>query len=258
MNIRLVNIVLFFCLYQTVFCQIHVAYERNIDLWKPYTEYAQEYSKKNDQINSNTQSLSIGYNLQKTSLNDVVLEFSYKTINHRVLDVIRSIQVIEYSLGTGEHLDTSYIKGSADLITKSHNLGFNFGYGKTLFQVKKQTGKIYCNIGLYLFEISKSQYVYDAEFINNLPGTFNHYYYQPDYSRMNYRYGFFLSSINLSTYYKHVWQLHENFSLAGRLSLGTNLYSEWDQFKKYVWLGAGLELGFGKPRSIGAKIDSEK
>ena len=56
--------------------------------------------------------------------------------------------------------------------------------------------------------------------------------------------GFFLSGVNISAYYRQVFQLHENFSLAARISLGTNLYSDWDQYKKYAWLGLGLEMGF--------------
>jgi hypothetical protein len=55
-----------------------------------------------------------------------------------------------------------------------------------------------------------------------------------------------LSSIDLSIFYSNRWQLKDNFSLGARVSLGTNLYSDWDQFKKYAWLGLGLELGFGK------------
>jgi hypothetical protein len=46
--------------------------------------------------------------------------------------------------------------------------------------------------------------------------------------------------------------------LAARVSVGTNLYSEWDQFRKYVWMGVGLEMGFGKPRGLGARNRSEE
>ena len=236
----------------SMFGQIQLVYERNIDLWKPYTDFAQDYQKLNDQIYSYTQTASLGYNVRSKGSNNIVCELSYKKINHQVLGVIRSIQVIEYSPGSGAHLDTSFVNGSADLKTVSHSLGLNFGFGRSIFQLKKQTGKIYGNVGIYMFEKSQSEYVYDSDFTTSLPDSYNHLYFQPSRSYLNYRYGFFLSSINFSTYYKHVWQLHENFSLAARVSIGTNVYSDWDQFRKYVWMGVGLELGFGKGRRLGA------
>ena len=42
---------------------------------------------------------------------------------------------------------------------------------------------------------------------------------------------------------------NENFDFVLRASLGTNLYSDWDQFKSYAWLGLGIELGFGNGKS---------
>jgi hypothetical protein len=34
-----------------------------------------------------------------------------------------------------------------------------------------------------------------------------------------------------------------------KVYVGTNLYSDWDQFKKYAWVGLGLEMGFGKVKA---------
>lgn len=52
-----------------------------------------------------------------------------------------------------------------------------------------------------------------------------------------------LSIINMQFYYGYNFISSTHFSVAGKVSIGTNLHSDWDQFKKYVWIGAGLEVG---------------
>jgi hypothetical protein len=66
-----------------------------------------------------------------------------------------------------------------------------------------------------------------------------------------------LVNVNFSIYTEYQFLINDRFSLGSKLSFGTNLYSDWDQFRKYVWMGVGLELGFGKPRSLGTRKKSE-
>jgi hypothetical protein len=65
--------------------------------------------------------------------------------------------------------------------------------------------------------------------------------------------GFFPSSLTTDIFYRYLWIVSDKFNLGTRISLGTNLYSDWDQFKKYAWLGLGLELGFGKVKASKVK-----
>jgi hypothetical protein len=119
---------------------------------------------------------------------------------------------------------------------------------KLFLPKKKQNGTLGLGTEIFLFEN------YEAHFYNK-QGEREDYDYQP-FNQYETVLG--LASINLSTYYRHTFQLHENFSLAARISLGTNLYSDWDQFKKYAWFGVGLEMGFGKVKQIGEHSRSEQ
>jgi hypothetical protein len=60
------------------------------------------------------------------------------------------------------------------------------------------------------------------------------------------RHNFFLSAVDLNVFYQFNWIISPNFSLGLRASIGTNLYSDWNQFKKYLWAGFGLHVGFLK------------
>jgi hypothetical protein len=54
--------------------------------------------------------------------------------------------------------------------------------------------------------------------------------------------------LNVSLDYNIMLLLKKGFSLGATVQIGTNLYSDWDQFKKYAWLGVGLELGIGRSK----------
>jgi hypothetical protein len=62
-------------------------------------------------------------------------------------------------------------------------------------------------------------------------------------------------SANLQVYGKLAFKLHAKHSFALRLSLGTSLYSNWNNFSKYLWLGTGLEYSFGKFKEKVKKVE---
>lgn len=51
-----------------------------------------------------------------------------------------------------------------------------------------------------------------------------------------------------SVFYRQSFHWSDYFTFSGRISVGTNVYSDWDQYKRYVWIGLGLEAGFGKKK----------
>jgi len=135
-----------------------------------------------------------------------------------------------------------------DLKSISHSVGLTPNFNYLLLSKGGYDGVIGVYTTAYLFEIFNAKYV-----IKSIPIGFD----VPSIDPYNAREVLFpLSSIDLSIFYINRWQLKDNFSLGARISLGTNLYSDWDQFKKYAWLGLGLEMGFGKVKKD--KVEGRK
>jgi len=225
--------------------QIYFGVEKNLDVYKPYTDFGSEYLSYNDKVISSTFSVKAFYLMEFKKSNSIGLGFSYMNKKMIIEDKIKGISIVEYN-SIEEPIDTLYFYSNFDLNILSHSVGFYLDYNKVLFETKNLNGSIGANSSFYMYENAKGRYIdkdnlaesIDPQYTQFVPGKTN--------SFLNSKKGFFISSINISTYYRQVFQFHEKFSLAARISLGTNLYSDWDQFKKYAWLGLGLEMGFGK------------
>jgi hypothetical protein len=227
------------------FSQYFLKGNYNLDVYKPYTEAAQEYLLINDQVNSNTYSTSFFYRLQLEKQMSLNFGFTYKYIKHEVKDKI--LYVYEYEASGGQIVDSYLVNYPLDLRSRSHSLGILLDCDKSIGEWNKHSSVIGFGSEFYFFEDYKSRFMNrQNEEDEDLTSSNRH-------SRF-----WGISSINLSTYYRHSFQFHENFSLAARISLGTNLYSDWDQFKKYAWFGVGLEMGFGKVKQIGEHSRSEQ
>jgi len=226
-------------------CQLTFGNEFNLDIYKPYSKFAKDYIKNNKNVSSITNSAKLYYSFKIKNGQSLGIGFSYMFKNLKVENYYNGLSFIQYN-NSGNPLDTIFYYSRFDLKVNSHSLGLYFDYSKLIISNLNSQGSIGLGLSSYLYEKAKGEYIDKDNLEESIESEF--YMYLPSVvgSIQNSRQSFFLSSVNFFTYYRQVFQLHENFSLAARISLGTNLYSDWDQFKKYAWLGVGLEMGFGK------------
>lgn len=219
--------------YMTSYSQILVGFQYNMDVYKPYTEDTQEYMKINDKITSSTRSF---YGLYGFSHKQVIWRtgLSFKQIFHTTEDKVTSYYRNNYNTGQIEQ-----IQKVLDLKSRSFSIGLKNEIGYFLTKSERMKNELGLTTELYLWEKYISRYYYDStdeEFDDNNVTIF---------ALSSGKSGLFLSSFNLAAYYRFQWQPIDQFSIATRFSFGTNLYSDWDQFQKYAWVGLGLEVGFG-------------
>ena len=158
---------------------------------------------------------------------------NYRFINYTIENYI---QYYDYFIGT-TNLVTDY--PPFDLKSISNNFGLRFGLNYSVLSGEKSTGSIGTVINSSIFEMYKSSYT--GKF-NQLQG-----YPQPSplgtQSEIDIRRNeFHLSIASLDLFYKHQWNISEKSTFGLRASLGTNLYSDWDVFKKSAWVSLGLEF----------------
>lgn len=129
-----------------------------------------------------------------------------------------------------------------------------------MFSKSKQLGKIGLSSAIHLYEYANARFENEFNTVNtesSNPDAWEAVYSYPgapyNTSPFSYFSHFYLASVDLSVFYRHILQVSPKLNLAARISLGTNLYSDWDQFKKYAWLGVGLEMGFGQVKQLGKK-----
>ena len=207
----------------------------NVDLYKPYTKAAQEYEQINDQVFSRTFFIGAHYRIQKKENNAFTYGIEYRNIQHTVKEKIRYIP--QYEISGGQIVDTYHIYYPLDQVSKSFSLGLTGSYERSINKTVKFNDWYGIEAQWYFYETYKSNYYHGDEIYSDE--------IQPTYI-LRYAFVFGISSLNTSIYYRYLLPLGEGVQLGAKISLGTNLYSDWDQFKRYVWLGVGLELGFGK------------
>lgn len=226
------KLILIFVVFPFFGCsQINIFFDQNLDWYKPYTDEAQEYMEINSSVKSSTFKSGLDLNLYVKGKFSMVLGITYKNINHIVSD-----KFLNYEIG-----GITYY-APTDMHSQSHSIGVAPNFNYLLLKKNKYSGILGTNTTIYLFEIFNANYI-----VKSKPDDFQVPSIYPYNSR---EFLFPLSSIDLSIFYINRWQLKDNFSLGARVSLGTNLYSDWDQFKKYAWLGLGLEMGFGKVKAL--------
>ncbi|MFN5418550.1 MAG: hypothetical protein ACK5B9_15940 [Flavobacteriia bacterium] len=142
--------------------------------------------------------------------------------------------------------DYEFISTDLDLISKSNSLGLV----NTIYHTFSSNSNFHSSIGInneiYFYENYISTYYYSNTH-DRFDGDKNSFFNSLNNNDLPRN--FFFSSSNIALFYCLRYQQSDKFSLATKISLGTNLYSDWDQFKKYAWLGVGLELGFGKKKN---------
>ena len=176
---------------------------------------------------------------------------NFRRIKFEIDNIIDSIEYREVDF-TETVVDSGYFLSEMSYRSKSNSLGLSLGYFYRFELMKKQFSDLGFNFNSSFYEKNIDNYYGGDDVFPDLPDNWYGLmtYKYPQNGNIGFRKGFYFASLNLSTFYRHTFQLSDNFSLAARISLGTNLYSDWDQFKKYAWLGVGLEMGFGKVKQI--------
>lgn len=247
MTLKLEFRVIFFCLlysintngqniFQLSFSHSLLQYNRTINQLQ--TDYGYKMNKNNFTVNSSV----LVHNSKKTN---IYIGFSYKKINYQIVDRISKFTyVVEKNLGSGGYISDTLVHlftDPADLISKSNNLGFIFEVKREFFSSNYTHHFIGISNEIYFWEKFTSKYQ-SSDFNDENPEIVPFTNYYGNLTPFNFH------SNSTSIFYNFLLQVNEQFSLATKISLCTNLYSDWDQFKKYAWLGVGLELGFGKKK----------
>jgi hypothetical protein len=233
--------------------RVVLGYHNNTDIFKSNHDYLSLDNSTIRSAKSNTFQFDVSTYLLKKNRISIYLGLSYKrifyTAENRIQDWNFSVKYV--SVGQVMYYDVHYkFDDPADLISKSNSFGLGTDNNLLLFEKQKISGLVGLNYRIYFLEYFNSYYFSNDPIISD---SNNVYFENRPQTNIGPIKKIFLSSINITAYYRQVFQLHENFSLAARVSLGTNLYSDWDQFKKYAWLGLGLEMGFVKVKGKKSK-----
>ncbi|MES2798610.1 MAG: hypothetical protein V4638_01220 [Bacteroidota bacterium] len=210
----------------------------NVDLYKPFTKNAQEYLLVNDAVSNFSFEANYNRTLFTKNKHNFIAGLSYKYIQLKVIDKIKYIEVTYGGQGQSfSHFEPMRF----DLVNQSHSLGLNFRYSYDLTR-KKVFGNVNVTSSFYLYEYYKADYVAK----DPQPAYPNVTDPDPRFKNIH----SILSCINLRLGYTQHIVKEEHFSLSATANVGTNLYSDWELFRKYIWLGVGLEMGFGKGKAL--------
>jgi hypothetical protein len=196
----------------TQFSLVKIDFHGNLGLWRPYTETTQLYISNGGVIESNHLALSAKYLIFSKNNYSFYSGVNYQRINHRVKG---------YSL-------------NKDIVTHSDRLGFSSSFGRIVHSNEVILGHLSLTSEVYIGEFYESYYVFYQSSSS----------VDDNYQRKKYLF----PEVNVSLDYNVMLLLKNSFSLGATVQIGTNLYSDWDQFKKYAWLGVGLELGIGRSK----------
>lgn len=215
--------------------------QRNIDIYKPYNSLTREFINSGGEISSSTFSFDFNYIFINKNNWAGTFGVIYQRIDHRIVDYNDQHQY--WTGGTGiASSHTYYYSDPLDLISVSESFGIGFSLGRIFPSNDKFLNQVSLNFNF--FPIEKYRYYYYSSDINlpfsdlDGPNNGNEFY-------LKY---FTLSAFKLNVDYKIFKYIGDSWLIGAKVCLGTNLYSDWDQFKRYAWLGVGLELGFGKPK----------
>jgi hypothetical protein len=222
---------------QSLNCQIanrfQFGLQTNLDIYKPYSPFGKEFNKKYNNVSSFTYSVHVYYNISLDNKKSIGFGFCLKKIQHKIVNKFDyQCNVIQPPFGS---TDTIIYYSPTTLHSKSTSIGTHFEFNRIIHSQKKLQGILSITNQLYFLEFFKSQY----DLHNEHSGLDNPLPMLQSTPR-----NFFFSSVNASVSYALEFMDEKAVSFRLKASLGTNLYSDWDQFSKYVWIGLGAELGF--------------
>lgn len=209
--------------------------EANIDVLK-YTRSSRNYMEETGNLHSATHSFNLGYNhLFRNKVWSVGAGITYRKIQLEAPDYFQYATFA--SLSVGGYFEA---KSNGQYQSVSESWGFYAESDRLLHKGKFFHGRIGLNSAWLIREKYQSDFSYTPLIHNGelAPKPLNEYQLKE----------WFLSSTYLAAFYRFNFTSVErsypyllDFSI--KTSIGTNLYSDWDQFKRYVWIGVGAEIG---------------
>ena len=205
----------------------------NLSIYAPYTSKLNNV-KSPYTIKSKTLEANIDFRILIKNKWSLYSGVTYKKINYRKIDAIASYGYSAYC-GSQQTCDYFYVfDDPVDLVANSHSLGLAFEVEYELKSQERYSMSLGLKPSVYFLEWYKSFYYTSDEtptealqpLVSSLPRNL------------------FLSSINSQLIYRvTLLPKKGRTSWSGKISLGANIFSDWEQFKRYAWLGVGLEVG---------------
>lgn len=225
---------------------LRLEYQYHQNAWLPYSEQGAIYQDSTGAISSN----SWGVNLQTQFLTKkkwgLSAGLAYRKLNYRIEDRIHRWN---YSYSTFSQGQTAvfyvdrYFDDPADLVATSNSWGL-IGEGYVnVFETKNLKGSVGGSVDVYLLEFYEAFYSSTDFSPNDRPES-------KPYAADGPNRKWFLSSSGASVFFRTTWYFSERINVGAKIGIATNLYADWEQFKKYSWLSAGLEIGFGRKPKV--------
>jgi len=246
---RVIIVSLIFCSYNS-FSQNNILFRfginTNVNIYAPYTSKLNPI-KSPYNIKSNTSEVNLEFQNFKRKRISIYTGLSYKFIAHKIKDAVDSIVYLETLGGNIPGYLESYVyEDKPDLKSFSHSLGLSLEIKYALKTKERYSMSLGLRPTIYFLEWFKAKYVSsDVDSSPNISYPDNPDYVGPTPPVTKLPRNFFLSSINSQLIYRiTLLPKTGRTTLTGKVSLGANIFSDWSQFKRYAWLGVGLELGF--------------
>ena len=246
-----------------VFVRFHaqnnwISFNRNyfLDLSLPFSDEAQQFAQEGKTVSGGaSRNQNILVTAIKTPKFSWAAGITYKELDFRVKDRISLWKYTEdYDNGQIYVALMYHFKDPADFVAKSKNYGFINQFSYSLFSKEKTKHYVGLDIELYFWEYYSAWYESDDFNPKINPGFILEEEDRPKPNTPPSDH-FFLSAASTAVFYKFLYTPWPEFSVGAKFLFGTNLKSDWDEFKKYSWLGFGIELGFGTRKAWSKKSE---
>lgn len=235
------KIILFYgvsLIYISCFSQIEniikIGYQKNTEVFAPYASNMESYIQSGGKVASSSWSIYAQYAVFNRKRWSLLAGITFKKMNFIAED--RITNSIYYNNGNM----VNYIyKDPIDYVSKSNSFGISAEFNYNLFANKIIRGQIGINSELYFLESFRAKYI-----SQDTKGQFGQTIPIPEVGTIPKM--FIYSASNISFFYRTSLNISPKISPAFKLSIGTNLHSDWSQFSRYAWLGLGFEVGFGQ------------
>jgi hypothetical protein len=219
------------CLYSQK--RVNFNFIQNINIWKPYS-----LANENSDVKFDRRSSTRTWSMMYTAVNkpDFALKvgLAVKDINYVVYNRITTyIETIYDYWPPQDSIGTSIYNKPTDFRSKSLNLGVNLSMEKKITAQRPMFIGVTAEI--YPFEFYKVYYEQRYVALSIVSS---------DSKLLELTKRF--ANANISAFYSYNVMNNRYASIALKLSAGANLYSDWNQFSRYAWLGLGFEVGFGQ------------
>lgn len=222
------------CYFAQVENIVRIGYQKNSEIFDPYAPNMENYLQSGQNVESSSWSIYAQYAVFNRKRWSLLAGITFKKTNFIAED--RITNSIYYNNGNM----VNYIyKDPIDYVSKSNSFGISAEFNYNLFANKIIRGQIGINSELYFLESFRATYV-------TTDTKYNPYQAIPIPEVGTIPKMFIYSASNISFFYRTSLNISPKISPAFKLSIGTNLHSDWNQFSRYAWLGLGLEVGFGQ------------